>query len=91
MLGNIYDRDVVPFVHNAGYTTLNQRWVVSPVKAFHERVTYWNFYDVSKDSKLMPFQVMEEKYQWIDSLYWYDDKFIFKTENSFRIGRIQPI
>lgn len=89
--GNVYETDVTPFVHNSGHATLSERWVVAPVHSFHERVRYWNFYDVTKPGKLMPFQALEEEYQWIESLYWYSDSFIFKTEHSFKVGRIQSV
>ena len=89
--GNVFQTDVTSYIQSGTYTTLNERWIVSEVKSFHGTATYWNFYEVSGASKVMPLQVFYQDYQWIESLYWYDDNFIFKTEDSFKIGRFQHI
>ena len=56
--GNVYETDVTPFIHNGGHTTLNERYIVSQVKSEHERAAYWNIFDVTGSSKLMPLQVL---------------------------------
>ena len=89
--GNVFHTNSTSDVFSGGRSTLNERWVVSEVKSFHGGFSFWNIYDVSGASKLMPLQILLDEYQWVESLYWYDDNFVFKTASSFRIGIIQHI
>ena len=89
--GNVFHTNSTSDVFSGGRSTLNERWVVSEVKSFHGGFSFWNIYDVRGASKLMPLQILLDEYQWVESLYWYDDNFVFKTASSFRIGIIQHI